>query len=91
MSCFVKYTDNIVLLHQDYSRPHGNTYGVLGRKLKQTEPLSDAIFREVLEETGIDLKVTHTDYLGRVFVRYPLSDHNPLLYLVKPMLNSLCS
>lgn len=71
VSCFVEYQKDILLLRRQYHKTHPNTYGVPAWKVNRWEKYSDAIQRELYEETGLKnllltyykkLYVTHNTY-----------------------------
>ncbi len=70
VSCFVEYNGTILLLHRQDNKPESNTWGVPAGKAEPQENLSDAIIRELQEETGITL-VEPPSYITKLFVSYP--------------------
>lgn len=53
---------------RDVSRPQGNTWCVPGGKLEQGEDAQQAVVRELLEETGIEVAES-LEFIGTLYVR----------------------
>lgn len=74
VSCFVEYNGEILLLHRQNHKPQGDTWGVPAGKIDVNEQISDAILREIKEETGFEIPSSKISYYGKVYVRYPTYD-----------------
>ena len=53
VSCFVESDGKILLLHRQYHKPQGNTWGVPAGKVDKDEDIFQAIAREIAEEAGL--------------------------------------
>ena len=73
VSCFLENMEGkFVLLHRQPQKSQGETWGVpAGRVEKEDSGISQAIIREVREETGIGLEKDEVKFIETVFVRYP--------------------
>lgn len=67
--CYLHYQDKILLLHRQDAKTEGNRWGIPGGKLRDGEPLIDAIIREVFEETGFHLDKEKIHYIGKVYIK----------------------
>lgn len=64
--CFAKQADNILLLYRN-KRPNMHKWNGLGGKIEPDETPDESIYREVLEESTIDLKTAQSvKYTGIV-------------------------
>ncbi len=72
--CYLHYQDKILLLHRQDQKAEGNHWGIPGGKLREGEPLIDAIIREVFEETGFQLEKEKIHYIGKVYIKVPNFD-----------------
>jgi 8-oxo-dGTP pyrophosphatase MutT (NUDIX family) len=72
--CYLHYQDKILLLHRRDNKAEGNRWGIPGGKVNKSEPLLDAVIREVGEETGYCLDPVSMQHLGTLYVRVPNFD-----------------
>ncbi|MES2345393.1 MAG: NUDIX hydrolase [Chlamydiota bacterium] len=72
--CYLHYQDKILLVHRQDSTAEGNRWGIPGGKLRDGEPIIDAIIREVFEETGFVLDKEKVHYIGKVYIKVPNFD-----------------
>jgi len=72
--CFIHYQDKILLLHRQDATPEGNRWGIPGGKINKSEPLVEAIIREVFEETGFQLEQEKVHCIGKVYIKVPNFD-----------------
>ena len=72
--CYCTYQNKFLLLKRALGKPQENTWGVPAGKLEDHESISEAIYRETFEETGIQLIKNQLQYLGELFVQYPHVD-----------------
>jgi 8-oxo-dGTP pyrophosphatase MutT (NUDIX family) len=63
VGCFLEHEDKFLILKRHPDKPEGGTWGLPGGKVKEHESDSDAIVRELAEETG---KVALTSELERI-------------------------
>jgi 8-oxo-dGTP diphosphatase len=73
VACFIEYQDEVLFLHRVDNIPQGGTWAIPGGKINTGEALNLAIKREVLEETGVELK--EPEFLKTVYIRYPEYDY----------------
>jgi 8-oxo-dGTP pyrophosphatase MutT (NUDIX family) len=69
--CFVEHDGKILLMHRHPNKPQGGTWGVPAGKLNNGEEASDALIREVKEETGVELAPEGLMRVQKTFVIYP--------------------
>lgn len=74
VSCFIETKGEILLLHRQDHKPEGNTWGVPAGKVDPNETISEAMTREIREETGIKISFSIMKYFGKLYVRYPNCD-----------------
>jgi 8-oxo-dGTP diphosphatase len=74
VSCFFRHKEKILLLHRAEEEGEGNRWGLPGGKVEKGETLKEALFREIKEETNIELKYEDVVFLKRLYVRYPNQD-----------------
>jgi 8-oxo-dGTP pyrophosphatase MutT (NUDIX family) len=71
VSCFFKKDDKFLLLLRQDSKPQGGTWGVPAGKVEEGESLTEAICREIKEETGFKFTEDLPKLIYTVFVKYP--------------------
>jgi 8-oxo-dGTP diphosphatase len=69
VSCFVQVGEEILLLHRQPYKIHGNQWGLPAGKVEEGETIFEAILRELREETGIEADLKLFRSLGMRFVR----------------------
>lgn len=74
VSCYVEHEGKLLLLHRCAHKIEGNTWGVPAGKVVIGEDISQAMLRELREETGIVASKVSMEHLIKVFVRYPTYD-----------------
>ncbi len=80
VSCFCIKEDKFLFLHRQNHKPQGNTWGVPAGKADPGEDLTNAIQRELKEETGLTVTKKEIRYLGKVYTRYPDYDFTFHMY-----------
>ena len=83
VSCFVEHEGEILLLHRQNNKTEGDKWGVPAGKKEERETESEAIAREMREETGLDLHSGLFQYFDKVYVRYPDYDFVYHMFTVK--------
>ncbi|MBT3397711.1 NUDIX domain-containing protein [archaeon] len=89
VGCFVEVDGKILLLHRQDHKPQGGTWGCPAGKVDEGENIGEAIVREVMEETGLNLP--EANHFKKIFVRLPDYDfvyhifHSP--FEEKPEIN----
>lgn len=73
-ACFLSVGDLMLFVKAQPHKASGPLWGIPGGKFEKGETPEQAVFREVKEETGIDLHLTTLKNLGRVYIRYPNID-----------------
>lgn len=74
VSCFFEYDGKILLLHRQDDKPWGNKWGVPAGKVDSNETKTDAMVREIKEETGFNIRPHNLRYFDKVNIRHPDSD-----------------
>lgn len=70
VSCFCEHEGKILLLlRQDHSL-QGNTWGTPAGKMEAGESITEAMLREIKEETGFTPKEDQFDFNDTLYVRY---------------------
>jgi 8-oxo-dGTP diphosphatase len=72
--CFLHYQDKILILHRQDYKAEGNSWAIPGGKLHESEPIIDAIIREVFEETGYKLDKEKVHHIGKLYIKVPNFD-----------------
>jgi len=74
VGCFIERDGKILLLHRQPWRPEGNTWGLPAGKVYKGEEITDAIVREIKEETGLTMSKNDVTFLWRLYIKYPTYD-----------------
>lgn len=74
-SCYIEWTDKILLLKRHPQKPQGNTWGVPGGKMEKNENPKMAVIREIQEEVGINIDDNDLQKIGRLYCRLPHVDY----------------
>jgi len=69
VSCFIEYNDQILLLHRQDTKFEGNTWAIPAGKVGLGEKISEALCREIKEETGIIINALEVKQIRKVFAR----------------------
>lgn len=64
VGCFLEYSNRFVLLKRHSHKPDGDTWGLPAGKVEPDESDTDAIIRELFEETGYRAKEGELSLLG---------------------------
>jgi 8-oxo-dGTP pyrophosphatase MutT (NUDIX family) len=64
VGCFLRYDGRFLLLYRHAHKPDGNTWGLPGGKVEKDESDTDAIIRELREETGYSAQPDELKLLG---------------------------
>ena len=83
VSCFLEQDGKFLILLRQDSKPQGNTWGVPAGKIENDESASDAILRELEEETGYRATRNKLQLSNTVFVRYPEYDFVYHIYFLR--------
>jgi len=71
--CFCEFDGKFLLLKREEEDPHDSKLGLPGGKLDKGETKEQAIIRETLEESGIDISKS-IKFIKTTYVRYPEGD-----------------
>lgn len=69
VGCFLKYDGKFLLLHRHAHKSQGNTWGLPAGKMESHETQTQAILREIQEETGLTISETSLQYCDSWYVR----------------------
>jgi len=72
VGCFIEQDGEILMLHRQDHKNEGNKWGHPGGKIEENEKEEEAVLREVLEETGINIE--KPAYHKKVHIRFPEAD-----------------
>jgi 8-oxo-dGTP diphosphatase len=64
VGCFLQYNDTFLILLRHSQKPDGNTWGLPGGKVEAGESDSQAVLRELYEETGYQATEQDLEKLG---------------------------
>ena len=64
VGCFLEYDGKFVILLRHNHKPDGNTWGLAGGKVEENETDSQAMLRELEEETGYKATFSELEHLG---------------------------
>ena len=73
--CYVECGGEILLLYRTDVGYEGNKWGLPGGMIDEGESESDAVIREIKEETGLEFLSNQVEYLAEVFVDLPAGRH----------------
>ena len=73
-ACFMTVNEKVLFLKRLPHKSEGSKWGIPGGKVDKGETAEQAVLREVLEETSIDLAGKSLLYFGKVYIRYPEVD-----------------
>src|SRR3990167_10214699 len=71
VGCFIEYDGKILLLLRHPSRPHGNTWALPTGKVEVDESDSEAVIREVFEETGYQASEAELEFVTDYLYDFP--------------------
>lgn len=71
VSCFVQHDGRFLLLFRYDTDGENDRWGLPAGKIDPGETPEQAVVRETLEETGIDLRKTGFHFFRKVYPRYP--------------------
>jgi 8-oxo-dGTP pyrophosphatase MutT (NUDIX family) len=74
VSCFLEHKSEILLLHRHHHKSQGGKWGLPGGKVEEGEELTQALVREIMEETGHKLAPSEAEYFKSFTVRHPEHD-----------------
>jgi len=74
VGCFIEHNGDILMIKRHPSKPEGNTWAVPSGKVDSGETESEAIVREVFEETGLDIIPENLIFVERSYVRFSTFD-----------------
>lgn len=74
VSCFCEYNGRILLLRRQSHKQYGNTWGPPAGKINESESPTEAMVRELQEESGITALENELKHSGKFLVRYPEYD-----------------
>ena len=72
--CYCEHDGKFLLLKRHPDKPQGNFWGMPAGKLEKGEDPKQGVLREVLEETGLNLKSDEVKTLGHLYVKHPELD-----------------
>jgi len=74
VGCFLEHDGRILMIKRHPAKPEGNTWASPSGKVDSGETESDAIVREVYEETGVEIDPQKLIFIERSYVRFPAFD-----------------
>ena len=66
VGCFIEFKGKILLLYRKYDRLQGNKWGAVVGKVDDGESNSQAMMREIKEETGYAATIEELEFLGEL-------------------------
>jgi 8-oxo-dGTP diphosphatase len=87
VSCYLEHDGKILLLRRQDHKSEGNRWGMPAGKIDEGENKSEAMLREIKEETGQVLTPEKLEYLDKVYVKYP--DYDFIYYVFRYRPSSL--
>ncbi len=69
VGCFVEHGDTFLLLHRNPQKNNGNKWGCPAGKIDPGETTSQAMKRELVEETGLEVAESDLSHFGSYYVR----------------------
>lgn len=71
VGCIIEHGDQILMLLRSKVETDPSLWGIPAGKVEPGESDSEAVIREVREETGIELKQDALEHLGELSIEYP--------------------
>ena len=71
VSCFLEHSKDILLLQRQSHKTTPNVWGIPAGKVNHNEDLVEALYREIYEETQLELSESKLKYFDTVFIIYP--------------------
>ena len=71
VGCVCEVNGEILLLHRNEEKSEGGKWGIPGGKVDPGETLTEAMVREMKEETGHDMLSTDFRYIKKLYVKHP--------------------
>ncbi len=91
VSCLMEYKGSVLFLQRNDDKFKGGKWCRPAGKLNSGEEKSEALVREIAEETGFKVEPNNLEFLKTVYVRYPEFDYPyhtyRLILSVKPEIN----
>jgi 8-oxo-dGTP diphosphatase len=78
--CYCIHDNKILLLRRNKDKTQGHRWTAPGGKIEANETSYDAICREVLEETGLDITKEKIEDIGKFYVRINTIDYTIELF-----------
>jgi (d)CTP diphosphatase len=69
VGCYIQCSGKFLLLHRQPHKPNGDKWGMPAGKVDAGETNSQAMCREIREETGLTVSEDVVSFFGSVFVR----------------------
>src|SRR5258708_4502108 len=69
VGCYIQCDGKILLLHRQAQKTNGNTWGMPAGKIDLGESISQAMEREIREETGLEIPESALTYFDSRYVR----------------------
>lgn len=74
VSCHIEHGSLLLVLQRQHHKPQGGTWGVPAGKVDRGEDLVNALYREVHEETGVDINQVSVHFVSTCYVQYETYD-----------------
>jgi 8-oxo-dGTP pyrophosphatase MutT (NUDIX family) len=74
VACYLEHNGTFVLLHRHVNKSNGDKWGLPAGKMEKGESMQQAMRREILEETGLDVPEERLNYFDSLFVRHENRD-----------------
>ena len=74
VGCYIEHAGEFLLLYRQPLKSNGNKWGMPAGKVDVGETKSQAMSREIREETGIEISETDLQYFDSVFVQHEGTD-----------------
>ena len=71
VACYCIYQDKIILLHRHSHKSEGDKWGPPAGKVEPNEKLTQAILRELKEETELSINKNQLTYLKKILRQIP--------------------
>lgn len=73
--CYCAFEDKVLLVKRSPHKPQGDTWGIPGGKIEESETPQQALVREIYEEIGVEIKAKDLEEISPIYMRFSEKDY----------------